>query len=204
MKFYSAPMPAPNPRRVRIFAAEKGVVLDEEMLDLRRGEHKAAAHVARNSLGQVPVLVLDDGTAITETVSICRCLDVLHPAPPLFGRSAVEVGLVDMWIRRIEIQLGDPTRAFWRHAHPATAALIEQYRDYGESNRAHLARAMRWLHRELARGQEFVAGDAFTMADIVAVTTIDFAALIGLDPLAEVPGVQAWHDRVAARASYAA
>ncbi|MDF2495544.1 glutathione S-transferase family protein [Sphingomonas sp.] len=204
MKLYSAPSPAPNPRRVRMAAAEKGVSLDEVLLDLRRGEHKAPEHLARNPLGQVPVLELDDGTTISETVSICRYLDALHPQPPLFGQAPLEQALVDMWIRRIEIQFGEPTKMFWRHAHPATAALLTQYQDYGASNRELLGRSMAWLDRELADGRAFIMGDDYSMADIAAVTIIDFAALIGMEPMAEWENVAAWHGRVAGRASYSA
>lgn len=204
MKLYSAPMPAPNPRRVRMTAAEKGVMLDEVMLDLRRREHKAADHLARNTLGQVPVLVLDDGTTIAETVSICRYLDAIYPDPPLFGRTPVDVALIDMWIRRIEIQIGEPTKMFWRHAHPATATLLVQYPDYGVSNQELLTQAITWFDRELSDGRAFVMGDLFTMADIVAVTIIDFAALIGMAPLSDCVSAKAWHERVAERPSYKA
>lgn len=204
MILYSAPMPAPNPRRVRMAAAEKGIELDEVMLDLRQRDHKAASHLARNSLGQVPVLVLDDGTTISETVSICRYLDAIHPEPALFGSTPVEIALIDMWIRRIEIQIGEPTKMFWRHAHPATAALLTQYKDYGASNRELLDRSMAWFDRELADSRAFVMGATFTMADIAAVTIIDFAALIGMDPIADRAHVRAWHDRVTARPSYTA
>ena len=108
MIIHSAPMPAPNPRRVRVVAAEKGIVLTEVMLDLRARDHKAIAHLARNSLGQVPVLELEDGTMISETIAICRYLDAIQPDPPLFGRVPVEIAIIEMWIRRIEIQIGEP------------------------------------------------------------------------------------------------
>ena len=202
MKFYSAPMPAPNPRRVRMAAAEKGVVLDEVMLDLRRREHKAAEHLARNPLGQVPVLELDDGTMISETVSICRYLDAIAGEPVLFGRDAREQALIDMWVRRVELQIGEPVKMFWRHAHPATAALLTQFNDYGASNQELLTRSMRWLDGAIAEGQGFIAGDHFTMADIAAVTIIDFGALIGMAPLEGSEHVQQWHERVAKRPSY--
>ncbi len=204
MKFYGAPMPAPNPRRVRIFAAEKGISLPEIPLDLRERDHKSPDHMKRNSLGQVPVLELDDGTTITETISICRYLDALHPEPPMFGRTPVEIGVIDMWIRRIEIQLAEPTRMFWRHAHPATAALVEQHVVFGESNRATLARAMDWFDREIADGRTFIAGESYTMCDIAALTMIDFATLIGLDPVGNRTSVAAWHERASARPSAAA
>jgi glutathione S-transferase len=203
MKLYGAPMPAPNPRRVRIFLAEKGVHLAETPLDLRGREHKSPEHRARNSLGQVPTLELDDGTAISETVAICRYLEEIHPEPALFGATAVERAQVDMWVRRIEFVLMAPVGNFWRHAHPFTAALVTQFKDFGESNRQAYAGAQRWLDREL-EGRDFVAGHAFTMADICALTTVDFAAWIGL-PLDEGKSkLAAWHARVSARPSAAA
>src|SRR5258708_20842256 len=135
MKLYGAPKPAPNPRRVRMFLAKKGVALAETPLDLMQREHKSDEHRARNSLGQVPTLELDDGTTISETVAICRYFEETHPEPALFGRTPVEKALVDMWIRRIEFQLMTPVGNFCRHAHPRTAALIHQYKDFAESNR---------------------------------------------------------------------
>lgn len=201
MRLYSAKMPAPNPRRVRIFAAEKGIALAEVMLSLPDREHRSVAHLGRNSLGQVPVLELDDGTTISETIAICRYLDELHPDPPLFGDNVKQRAMVDMWTRRIDIQIGEPTKMFWRHAHPATAALIEQHKVFGESNRTVLARAMQWLDTDLTDDRSFLTGDKFTIADIAAVTVIDFAALIGLDPVAGNPAVEAWHARVSSRPS---
>jgi glutathione S-transferase len=203
MILYGAPNPAPNPRRVRIFLAEKGVDLPETRVDLMKGEHKSPEHRARNSLGQVPTLVLDDGTAISETVAICRYLDELHPDPPMFGATPVERAQVDMWIRRVEFVVMNPVGMFWRHAHPRTAALLTQYRDFGESNRDAYGNALKWLDRELA-DKPFVAGETFTMADICALTTVDFADWIGLPLPDGLAGVKAWHERVTARPSAAA
>lgn len=204
MKLYSAPMPAPNPRRVRMFAAEKGITLDEVMLDLRQRDHKAPDHVVRNSLGQVPVLELDDDTTISETIAICRYLDAIQPEPPLFGATPLEMAQIDMWIRRIEIQIGEPVKMFWRHAHPATAALIEQHQDFGRSNLAHLDRAVTWLDGEMADGRPWITGDRFTIVDVAAVTIIDFADLITMQPIKDRAHVAAWHARMSARPSYAA
>lgn len=204
MKLYSAPMPAPNPRRVRMFAAEKGIALNEVMLDLRQRDHKSADHLGRNSLGQVPVLETDEGVMITETIAICRYLDVIKPEPPLFGRTPIEMATIDMWIRRIEIQIGEPVKMFWRHAHPATAALIEQYNAFGESNRAVLHRSMTWLEQEMNDGRTFLVGDELTVVDMAAVTIIDFAMLIGMEPLDGHESVSKWHGRMAERPSYAA
>lgn len=203
MKLYGAPMPAPNPRRVRIFLAEKGVDLAETPIDLMKREHKSPEHVARNSLGQVPTLELDDGTTISETVAICRYFEETSPGPSLFGENAVEKANVDMWVRRIEFQLMMPVGNFWRHAHPRTAALLTQYKDFGESNRKAYSNAQKWLDREL-EGKDFIAGDAYSMADICALSTVDFAGWIGLPLDEDKPNLKAWHDRVSARPSAAA
>src|SRR6201995_3594624 len=127
MILYGAPNPAPNPRRVRIFLAEKGIDLPETRVDMSKGEHKGPAVLAANSLGQVPTLVLDDGTGIAETVAICRYFEETHPPPPLFGTTAKEKALIDMWVRRIEFQLMNPIGMVWVHAHPITAQFIAQH-----------------------------------------------------------------------------
>lgn len=203
MILYGAPNPAPNPRRVRIFLAEKGIDLPETPVSLMKGEHKSPEHRARNSLGQVPTLVLDDGTAISETVAICRYFDEIQPDPPLFGTTPAGKALVDMWVRRVEFTVMQPVGNFWRHAHPRTAALLTQYKDFGESNRDAYGRALGWLDREL-EGRTFIAGDAYSMADICALTTVDFADWIGL-PVPDAAGnVRAWRERVSARPSAAA
>lgn len=203
MILYDENNPAPNPRRVRIFLAEKGVTIPTVRVKLAKREHKLEEHRARNSLGQVPTLELDDGTMISESVSICRYLEALHPAPPMFGTTPYEAARIDMMIRRIEFALMTPVGMFWRHAHPLTAALLTQFKDFGESNRALYASACQWLDREIA-GRDFMAGDAYSMADIVALTTVDFAAFTGLDMPAECGNLRAWHERVSARESAAA
>jgi glutathione S-transferase len=203
MKLYGAPMPAPNPRRVRMFLAEKGIDLAETPLDLRKREHKSDEHRERNSLGQVPTLELDDGTMISETVAICRYLEELHPKPPLFGSTAVGKAHVDMWVRRVEFVLTQPVGNFWRHAHPFTAALLTQYKDFGESNRGTYAGAQKWLDRELEE-RPYLAGEAFTMADICALSTVDFASWIGLPIDPGHANLGAWHARVSARSSASA
>jgi glutathione S-transferase len=203
MKLYGAPMPAPNPRRVRIFLAEKGIDLPETPLDMRKREHKSDEHRARNSLGQVPTLELDDGTTLSETVGICRYFEEIQPEPSLFGTSPFEMATVDMWVRRIEFNVMMPVGNYWRHAHPFTAALLTQYKDFGESNRDVYSGAQRWLNKELA-DRSYIAGDRYSMADICALSTVDFATWIGLplDPALE--SLNRWHTTVTARPSAAA
>lgn len=204
MKLYGAPKPAPNPRRVRMFLAEKGIVLEETPVDLMTREHKSPAFRAKNSLGQVPTLELDDGTTISETVAICRYFEEVCPEPALFGRTAVEKAQVDMWVRRVEFVLMQPVGAYWRHAHPRTAGLIHQYKEFGESNRETYSSAQRWLDGELADGRAFIAGEQISMADICALSTVDFANWIGLPIDEDRPHLAAWHARVKARPSAAA
>jgi glutathione S-transferase len=205
MKLYNAPMPAPNPRRVRMFLAEKGpkaqAAVELVNLDIMKGEIKTAEHFARNSLGQVPTLELDDGTFLSETVSICRYLEGEFPDPPLFGRGPKDQAFVDQWTRRVELRIGTPAGMFWRHAHPFTArVVVPQYKEFGESNRAQYEGALKWLDKELS-GRVFVAGDAYTIADICLLSMIDFADWIGLKVPDGLANVKAWHERVSARPS---
>ena len=200
MKLYGGPNPAPNPRRVRIFLAEKGIDLPEIPVNMMKGEHKSPDFKAKNSLGQIPALELDDGTVITESISICRYLDGIYPANPLFGTRPLEVAKIDMAIRRIEFQLMKPVGMFWRHAHPYTAKLLTQFKDFGESNRESVARVMTWLDQEL-EGRAFMAGDIYSMADIAALTTVDFATWIGLPMPKGLERLSRWHAEVSARPS---
>jgi glutathione S-transferase len=203
MKLYNENNPAPNPRRVRIFLAEKGISIPLVHVPMRQGAHKSAEFMVKNSLGQVPVLELDDGTTLSESVAICRYLEELHPAPPLFGDDAWQRARVDMWTRRIEFALLSRIGAVWINTHKYTAHLGTQYKDFGEASRVRAVKGMHWLNEELAT-REFLATDRFSMADIVALTTIDFATFIGIETPVELTHLHAWHARVSARPSAAA
>lgn len=206
MKLYDENMPAPNPRRVRIFAAEKGIEIPRVRVDLTKREHKSPEHLARNALGQVPTLELDDGTMLSESVSICRYLEALYPTPPLFGRNPKEIGLVDMWIRRLELQIGVPLGAYWINCHPYTAPYakamgITRFEAYGEANRLRAIDRLEWLDRQLET--EFVAGD-FSAADIIALSLVDFGAFIGIPIPEPATRLRGWHERVSKRPSASA
>ncbi len=204
MLIYGAPYPAPNPRRVRMYLAEKGLSPPYVDVDLATREHKGPEFVARNSLGQVPTLVLDDGTVIAESIAICRYFEALHPAQPLFGTTPVELATIEMWIRRIELQLMSPVTLFWVNAHPLTAGLSAQkYKDYGEAQKRRALDRLLWLDREMA-GREFVAGSTFTMADIVAETAVDFAKFVGIPLPEQAPALTAWRMRMKQRPSFRA
>ena len=128
-----------------MYLAEKGLTPPYTDVDLAKREHKAPDFLAMNSLGQVPTLVLDDGTVISESVAICRYFEALHPEPPLFGRSPLEQASVEMWIRRLELQLMTPVSLFWVNAHPLTAGLHSQkYKDYGEAQKRRALDRMLW------------------------------------------------------------
>ena len=200
MLFYDADNPAPNPRRVRIFMAEKGIELPTKSLSILEREQKKPDYLAKNSLGQIPILELGDGTILAESISICRYLEALNPEPSLFGSTPLEQARIDMWNRRIEMQLQGPIGLFWRHAHPFTAKIIKQYTDFGQSNLENAQNVMRWLDKEI-EGRDFIAGDAYSIADISALCSIDFAKFIGIDLPEECQTLQAWHERVSQRPS---
>ena len=201
---HDAPNPAPNPRRVRIYLAEKGLSVPVQPLSIVKGDHKAPDYVAKYPPGQVPVLELDDGRMIGESVAICRYFEALHPDPPLFGTDPVSQAEVDMWIRRVEFTLMTPIAMIWRHVHPLTARVVKpQYTEFGESNRPHAAAAMRRFDAQLS-GSPFLAGDAYSVADIILLTTIDFATFIGAPMPEDVPALAEWHGRVSARPSASA
>jgi glutathione S-transferase len=200
MILYGAPMPAPNPRRVRIFLAEKGIELPETPVNMMQREHKSPEYRAKNSMGQIPTLELDDGTCISETVAICRYFEETQPNPPMFGKTPVEKALVDQWVRRVEFAVMTPVGNFWRHAHPRTAALLTQYKDFGESNKETYKGAQKYINREL-EGRDYLVGDSLTMADICLLSTVDFAEWIGLPVEDEFENLKAWRERVKARPS---
>lgn len=201
MLLYDAPDPAPNPRRVRIYLAEKGIDVPVQPLSIVTGEHKGEAFTAKYPPGQLPALELDDGRVIGESVAICRYFEALHPDPPLFGADPLSIAEIDMWIRRVEFTLMMPVGQVWMHTHPFTARVVKpQYTEYGESNRPRAVDAMRRIDAHLARSP-FLAGDGFSTADIVLLTTIDFAGFIGLPMPGDVPALADWHARVSARPS---
>lgn len=204
MKLYTSHR-APNPRRVRWVMAEKGVE-DVELveIDIMSGEHRTAEYRARVGVSHVPALDLEDGTTISESLAICRYLEALNPEPNLFGRDAREQAFIEMWTRRCEFYLANPIMFSVRHSHPALAALeATQLPQVAEYNRLTAERFMKTLDRRLA-DNPFIAGDRFTIADIVAVVGLDFARLVKYRPPEELIHLARWlaetRDRPAARA----
>jgi len=202
MKLYDGGR-APNPRRVRIFLAEKAMSLPVEKIDLANLEHKTAEFTALNPLQRVPVLVLDDGTVITESIAICRYIEGLRPEPRLFGRGALEEALVEMWNRRVELNLYQAVSAVFRHTHPAMKDLESQIPEWGEANRPRVFDFLGLLDREL-KNRLFVAGDHYSIADITALVAVDFMRPAKLIMPEELANLRRWHAQVSERSSAAA
>jgi glutathione S-transferase len=200
MKLYDSKM-APNPRRTRIFMAEKGVSVPTEQVDMMKMEHKTPEYTAINPLQRMPVLVLDDGTVIAESLAICRYFDALHPEPPLFGVGPKEIALVEMWSRRVENNFFATVASVFRHLHPAMKELeVPQVPAWAEANRPRVMQFLELLDGELAK-REFIAGDRFTVADITALCTVDFMKPARLTVPEGASNVKRWHAAVSARPS---
>lgn len=192
---------APNPRRVRIFLAEKGIEVPLQPLDIGALEQKTDAFRAVNPMQRVPVLVLDDGTAISESVAICRYFEELQPDPPLMGTGPLGKALVEMWNRRMELNLMAAVAAAFRHLHPAMVEMeVPQVAAWGEANKAKVMEMLEWLDSELA-DRPFIAGDAFTIADITAMVAVDFMKPAKLTVPDDHTNLRRWHEEVSSRPS---
>ena len=200
MKIYEDRV-APNPRRVRVFLAEKGIP-DVEFVTVGIADDGILTpeFLRRNPLAQVPVLELDDGSYLTETVAICRYFEHLHPVPALFGEPGLDMARVEMWNRRMEFELLWPIANVFRHIHPFFKGKHPQVPQYGEVSRAHALKRLDWLDGELADGRGFIAGDRYTIADITALCGIDFGRISGIR-IGDRPHLARWHAAVSARPS---
>ena len=202
MKLYNENYPAPNPRKVRIYLAEKGLSVESVHVSMRDRAHRAPDFIQKNSLGQVPVLETDDGRFISESLAICRYFEALYPERPLFGETAFEQAMVEMWIRRAEFRLWAPMSQVWRNADERTEHVIKtRFKEFGEHSRTVVAEAMTWLNSELADGREFLAGAKYSMADIVLLCGIDFANFVRMEMPEDAKQLRGWHARVSARPS---
>ena len=192
---------APSPRRVRIFLAEKGITVPCEQVDLMKLEHRSPDFAGLNPMQQVPVLVLDDGTAIAESVAICRYFEEQQPEPALFGKGAKQRAIVEMWNRRMELGLYYRVAQCFRHTHPAMAQLeIPQVKDWGEANRGRTLEMLEWMDRELS-GRRFIAGDNYSIADITALVTVDFMKVARIERPRQLKDLERWYSDVSGRPS---
>ncbi len=203
MKLYDSKV-APNPRRTRIFLAEKGITLPTEQVDMMKMQHKTPEYTAINPLQRMPALVLDDGTVITELIAICRYFEMLQPNPPMFGVGPREAAIVEMWNWRAEINFFSNVAAVFRHTHPAMKELeVPQVPAWADANRPRVTWFIELLDRELAT-REFVAGDRYTIADITMQVAVDFMKPGRLAMPDGAGNVKRWHAAVSARPSAAA
>jgi glutathione S-transferase len=191
---------APNPRRVNIFLAEKGIEIPRVAVNLIDGEHKQAAYLDRTGVPQVPALELDDGTVLVESVAICRYLEALRPEPNMMGRDAMEQVTIEMWQRLVEFRLFATVAACFRHTNPHLAVLEDQCADWGEVNRGRLHARLGELDRRLD-GRDWIAADRPTIADITALVAVDFLRVIKYVLPEEYANLWAWHARMQARPS---
>jgi glutathione S-transferase len=200
MKLYDAGR-APNPRRTRIFLAEKGINVPSEQVDMMAKEHKTPQYTAINPLQRMPALELDDGTVISESIAICRYFEAVQPEPPLFGVGAKEVAEVEMWNRRCELNLMFPVAQVFRHSHPAMKDLeVPQVAEWGEANRPKVADFLKILDTQL-KTHRFVAGDKFSVADITALCAVDFMKPSKIPMPEGLDNLQRWHAEMSARPS---
>jgi glutathione S-transferase len=203
MKLYDGGR-APNPRRVRIFLAEKGIKIPTEPVDLGKLEQRSATYTAINPMQRVPALVLDDGTVIAESIAICRYFEAFHPDPPLFGRGALDGALVEMWNRRAELHLLFPVASVFQHQHPAMKVMVDpQVPLWGEANKPRVFQFLQFLDREL-KDRPYVAGNTYSVADITALVAVDFMRVSKMAVPDTLANVRRWHELVSARPSAAA
>lgn len=203
MKLYDGGR-APNPRRVRIFFAEKGVALPEIVpIDIAKKEHHTPEFTRLNPSRRLPVLLLDDGTALAETIAICRYIESLHPSPALFGATPKDAALIEMWNRRIELGLFTSVSAVFRHSHPSMAELEDQVPEWAEANREMIDDHLMLLELQLSANR-FVCGEELTVADITAGVAIDFMKPSRIALPEDFVHIRRWHGELSARPSWKA
>ncbi len=200
MKLYDGGR-APNPRRVRVFLAEKGIEVPLVPVDMGAMGHKGEEVARRNPLQRLPVLELDDGTILTESIAICRYFEELHPEPALFGRGALGRAQVEMWQRRMELNMLSCVAQAFRHIHPAMKEWeIPQIPEWGEANKPKVLEFLSILDGELA-DREFAAGEEFSIADITGLIAVDFMKPARITVPEELTNVVRWYQAISARPS---
>jgi glutathione S-transferase len=201
MKLYDYPG-APNPRRVKIFLDEKGLAYEAVNCDMAKGEHKLPAFLEKNPSGKIPVLELDDGRCLAESVAICRYLEAIQPEPNLFGRDPFELGHIEMRNRQIELELWTQVGVSWVNGPIVTKMWqVEPNTRAKQASDANVRRYHERLDREFGQS-DYVAGGRFTVADISLISAIDFGAkLVDLQPDEGLDNLWQWHARVSARDS---
>lgn len=189
-----------NPRRVRIFLAEKGITVPREEIDMITGRNREPDYLAKNPLGTMPLLELDDGTLLAESIAICRYFEELHPDPPLFGTTTLERAQVEMWTRRMELELYEPIRDAFIHLSDFWVGRRKQVPDYGHNQRDKANQVMKWLDGVIG-DRPFLVGERYTVADITAQTALLLGKHSGTPIPAECANLQRWFAQLTARPS---
>jgi glutathione S-transferase len=200
MKIYDFAF-APNPRRLRIFVAEKGLKIPIEQVDIFTGKNRTPEMLAKNPAGGLPVMELDDGSHLAESVAICRYLESLHPEPNMMGKNSREQADIEMWNRRVELGLFASAGRAFQHTNELFKERLKQFTEYGETQREATKQQMQWLDAQIGN-KPFIAGDRFTIADITAEVAVDFAAQaagVTMDP--SLKNLTRWHQSVSSRPS---
>ena len=195
---------SPNPRRVRVFLAEKGIHVPFEQVDIMNGAHKSPDFAELNPIQRVPVLILDDGTALSESMAICRYFEAVQPDPPLFGKTPIEIAMIEMWNRRAELNFFLPVAHCFRHTHPSMANLeVPQVPAWAEANKPRVAEIIRIFDETLST-RTYLAGDTFSVADITAMIATDFMKPARLAIPDGALHFKRWYAEVSSRPSHKA
>ena len=198
MKLYDLPA-SPNARRVRVFIAEKNLEIEMVPINMMTGENKTEEYLSKNPLGRMPLLELDDGTCIAESIAICRYLENEHPDPPLFGTSSLEQATIEMWQRRMEFQFLNPMINIFRNTHEMWKDRMIQIPQIAEIESKDVEEKMVWLNREL-EGREYIAGETYSVADITAQCAFVMGkAAVGIRIPEDLSNLDAWWSRVTSR-----
>ncbi|WP_018984207.1 glutathione S-transferase family protein [Salinimonas chungwhensis] len=199
MKIYET-RTAPNPRRVRIFLAEKGVDVDYVQLDIQKGENLTAEMRAKNPLGKVPVLELDDGTCIAETDAICTYFENTVPQPALMGVDAKSKAITAMWQRQVEMALLVQVGMCFQHTTGYFKDRMVPVPEYGKEAGINASKYLHILERRLELNT-YIAGEDFSIADITALCAIDFARVVDIRLSEDHRNIQRWYELVNQRPS---
>ena len=198
MKLYDLPA-SPNARRVRVFIAEKNLQIEMVPINMMTGENKTEEYLSKNPLGRMPLLELDNGTCIAESIAICRYLENEHPDPPLFGTSSLEQAMIEMWQRRMEFQFLNPMINIFRNTHEMWKDRMIQIPQIAEIESKDVEEKMVWLNREL-EGREYIAGETYSVADITAQCAFVMGkAAVGIRIPDDLSNLDAWWSRVTSR-----
>lgn len=199
MKLYDSTI-APNPRRVRIFLAEKGIQVPLEPVDIGKAVNRQPDFLAKNPMGGLPVLELDDGSCIAESLVICEYFEDLHPEPALLGRTPAERANARMWERRMELEVMFPMLTAFRHSSPFFKGRITQVPEMVEPSRGAASKRLAWVD-ELLGTRPFVAGNQLTIADITLFVAIDFGGIVGEKYDPSLANLSRFHETMKARPS---